>query len=189
MIYMWARFGKPDPGMMANGTLAGLVAITAPCAFVTAPVAVVIGLISGVLVSVAAPFIERKLRVDDPVGAIAVHGVNGLFGVLAVGLFADGTYGDGTNGVVGGVRGLFYGDGTQILAQGIGALANVTWVGLSAFAAWKITGLLVGGHRVSSKVEDDGLDLPEMGVLAYPADLASPAALPEAPRRKAVEAA
>jgi Amt family ammonium transporter len=189
MIYTWTRFGKPDPGMMANGTLAGLVAITAPCAFVTAPVAVLIGTISGVLVSVAAPFIEKTLRVDDPVGAIAVHGVNGLFGVLAVGLFADGTYGDGTNGVVGGVRGLFYGDGTQILAQGMGAIANITWVGLSAFVAWKITGVLVGGHRVSSKVEDEGLDLPEMGVLAYPADLASAAVLPEAARRKAVEAA
>jgi Amt family ammonium transporter len=189
MIYTWSRFGKPDPGMMANGTLAGLVAITAPCAFVTAPVAVLIGAISGVLVSVAAPFIEKTLRVDDPVGAIAVHGVNGLFGVLAVGLFADGTYGDGTNGVVGGVRGLFYGDGTQILAQGMGAIANITWVGLSAFVAWKITGVLVGGHRVSSKVEDEGLDLPEMGVLAYPADLASAAVLPEAARRKAVEAA
>jgi Amt family ammonium transporter len=189
MIYMWARYGKPDPGMMANGTLAGLVAITAPCAFVTAPSAVLIGLIAGLLVTVAALFIDRKLRIDDPVGAIAVHGVNGLFGVLAVGLFADGTYGDGTNGVVGGVRGLFYGDGTQILAQGVGALANLTWVGLSAFVAWKITGLLVGGNRVAASVEDDGLDIPEMGVLAYPADAASAAVLPEAPRRKAVEAA
>jgi Amt family ammonium transporter len=189
MIYMWTRYGKPDPGMIANGTLAGLVAITAPCAFVTAPSAVLIGVIAGLLVVVAALFIERKLRIDDPVGAIAVHGVNGLFGVLAVGLFADGTYGDGTNGVVGGVRGLFYGDGTQILAQGMGAIANITWVGLSAFVAWKITGVLVGGHRVSSKVEDEGLDLPEMGALAYPADLASSAVLPEAGRRKAVEAA
>jgi Amt family ammonium transporter len=189
MIYMWTRYGKPDPGMCANGTLAGLVAITAPCAFVTAPVAVLIGVIAGLLVSFAAPFIEQKLRIDDPVGAIAVHGVNGLFGVLAVGLFADGTYGDGTNGVVGGVRGLFYGDGTQILAQSLGAIANITWVGLSAFVAWKITGVLVGGHRVSSRVEDEGLDMAEMGVLAYPADLASAAVLPEAPRRKTVEAA
>jgi Amt family ammonium transporter len=189
MIYAWARHGKPDPGMCANGTLAGLVAITAPCAFVTAPVAVLIGVIAGLLVSVAIPFIDQKLRVDDPVGAIAVHGVNGLFGVLAVGLFADGTYGDGTNGVVGGVRGLFYGDGTQIIAQSLGAVANITWVGLSAFVAWKITGVLVRGHRVAPRVEDEGLDMAEMGVLAYPADLASPAALPEAPRRKAIEAA
>ncbi len=189
MIYMWMRTGKPDPGMCANGALAGLVAITAPCAFVTAPSAVIIGLVAGLLVSVAAPFIDQKLHIDDPVGAIAVHGVNGLFGVLAVGLFADGTYGDGTNNVTGGVRGLFYGDGTQIIAQGIGALSNLIWVGLSAFVAWKITGALVRGHRVSSSVEDEGLDIPEMGVLAYPADHASAAVLPEAPRRKAVEAA
>ena len=137
---------------------------------------------------IAARFIENK-GVDDCVGAIAVHGVNGLFGVLAVGLFADGTYGDGTNGVVGGVRGLFYGDGMQIIAQSLGAVANFAWVGLSAFVAWKITGVLVGGHRVAARVEDEGLDMAEMGVLAYPADLASPAVLPEAPRRKAVEAA
>ncbi|MEP6999403.1 MAG: ammonium transporter [bacterium] len=189
MLYMWARHGKPDPGMIANGALAGLVAITAPCAFVTAPVAVLIGAIAGVLVIVAVPFIDGKLRIDDPVGAIAVHGVNGLFGVLAVGLFADGTYGDGTNGVAGGVRGLFYGDGTQIVAQGVGVIANIIWVGLSAFVAWKITGVLVGGHRVAASVEDEGLDIPEMGVLAYPADHASAAVLPEAPRRKAVEAA
>ena len=189
MIYMWMRYGKPDPGMIANGSLAGLVAITAPCAFVTAPVAVLIGASAGLLVSVAVPFIDQKLRIDDPVGAIAVHGVNGLFGVLAVGLFADGTYGDGTNGVVGGVRGLFYGDATQIVAQGIGVVSNIVWVGLSAFVAWKITGVLVGGHRVSSRVEEGGLDVPEMGVLAYPADLASAAVLPEATRRKQSEAA
>ena len=189
MIYMWMRYGKPDPGMIANGSLAGLVAITAPCAFVTAPVAVLIGASAGRLVSVAVPFIDQKLRIDDPVGAIAVHGVNGLFGVLAVGLFADGTYGDGTNGVVGGVRGLFYGDATQIVAQGIGVVSNIVWVGLSAFVAWKITGVLVGGHRVSSRVEEGGLDVPEMGVLAYPADLASAAVLPEATRRKQSEAA
>ena len=189
MIYMWTRHGKPDPAMIANGALAGLVAITAPCAFVTAPAAVLIGVLAGLLVSLAAPFIDEQLRIDDPVGAIAVHGVNGLFGVLAVGLFADGTYGDGTNGVAGGVRGLFYGDGTQIVAQGVGVITNILWVGFSAFVAWKITGVLVRGHRVDAKVEDAGLDIPEMGVLAYPADIASAAVLPEAPRRRAVEAA
>src|SRR5207244_2872496 len=97
MIYMWLKFGKPDPSMMANGTLAGLVAITAPCAFVTAPSAVLIGGIAGVLVCVAVFFIDGKLRIDDPVGAISVHGVNGLWGILALGLLADGTYGDGWN--------------------------------------------------------------------------------------------
>jgi Amt family ammonium transporter len=175
MLYVWKRFGKPDPSMLANGMLAGLVAITAPCAFVTAPSAVLIGGIAGVLVCVAVVFIERTLRIDDPVGASSVHLVNGIWGVLSLGLFADGTYGDGTNGVAGGVRGLFYGDAGQFGAEVIGVLANFVWVGLSAYAAWKITGLLTGGHRVSPAVEEHGLDLPEMGALAYPdqADLSS----------------
>ena len=99
--------------MLANGVLAGLVAITAPCAFVTAPSAVLIGGVAGVLVCWSVFFVERTLRIDDPVGAISVHGVNGAWGVLALGLFADGTYGDGWNGVAGGVRGLFYGDAGQ----------------------------------------------------------------------------
>src|SRR5881398_504481 len=106
MLYMWLKYGKPDPSMVANGTLAGLVAITAPCAFVTAPSAVLIGGIAGVLVCVAVFFIDGKLRIDDPVGAISVHGVNGLWGILSLGLLADGTYGDGWNGVNGAVRGL-----------------------------------------------------------------------------------
>src|SRR6266542_2510267 len=80
MLYMWLVYGKPDPGMMVNGMLAGLVAITAPCAFVTAPVAVLIGVIAGVLVIWAAFFIEKTLKIDDPVGALAVHGVNGAWG-------------------------------------------------------------------------------------------------------------
>ncbi len=101
MIYMMMRFGKPDPSMMANGMLAGLVAITAPCAFVTAPVSMLIGAIAGVLVCLAVFFIEGTLKIDDPVGAISVHGVNGAWGVLSLGLFADGKYGDGWNGVPG----------------------------------------------------------------------------------------
>src|SRR2546430_2843715 len=99
MLYMWLKVGKPDPSMMANGMLAGLVAITAPCAFVNSPAAVIIGAVAGVLVVESAFFIERKLKIDDPVGAISVHGTNGAWGVLSLGLFADGTYGDGLNGV------------------------------------------------------------------------------------------
>jgi Amt family ammonium transporter len=187
MIYVWSKYGKPDPSMLANGTLAGLVAITAPCAFVTAPSAVMIGLISGVLVCVAMVFIERKLKIDDPVGAISVHGANGLFGLLAVGIFADGTYGGGTNGVAGNVTGLLYGGGTQILSQIIGVCANLTWVGGSAFVSWKITGLLTKGHRVSAEVEAMGLDTPEMGLPAYPPDFAAdePAPAPAAVLRQA----
>ena len=175
MIYVWRLYGKPDPSMLANGLLAGLVAITAPCAFVNAPVAVLIGGVAGVLVCVAVVVIERKIKIDDPVGASSVHGVCGLWGVLSVGLFADGTYGDGTNGVAGNVTGLFYGDASQLGAQLIGITANIVWVGLAGYAAWKITGWLTAGHRVSPAIEEHGLDLPETGALAYPdqADLSS----------------
>ena len=168
MIYVWLKYGKPDPSMLANGTLAGLVAITAPCAFVNAPAAVLIGLVAGVLVCVAVVLVERKFKLDDPVGAISVHGFNGAWGVLAVGLFADGTYGAGTNNVAGPVTGLFYGGYTQIVAQLIGVCTNFLWVGASTALAWKITGLLTKGHRVTAEVEDMGLDSPEMGVPAYP---------------------
>ena len=175
MIYMWSRYGKPDPSMLANGTLAGLVAITAPCAFVTAPSAVLIGGVAGVLVCWAVFFFERTLKIDDPVGAISVHGVNGLWGILSLGLLADGTYGDGWNGVKGNVTGLFYGDPSQFVAQIIGGVTNFVAVGAMTYVAYKITAVLVGGHRVSAEVEELGLDLPEMGALAYPdsAELAS----------------
>jgi Amt family ammonium transporter len=168
MLYMWSRYGKPDPSMLANGTLAGLVAITAPCAFVTAPSAVLIGGIAGVLVCLAVFFVERNLRIDDPVGAISVHGVNGLWGILSLGLLADGAYGDGWNGVSGPVRGLFYGDASQLVAQIVGGVANVIAVGAMAWAAYKVTALVTGGHRVAADVEELGLDLPEMGALGYP---------------------
>src|SRR5439155_527863 len=94
-VYANWTWGGGWLSMLANGTLAGLVAITAPCAFVTAPSAVLIGGVAGVLVCAAVFFIERRLRIDDPVGAISVHGVNGLWGILSLGLLADGTYGDG----------------------------------------------------------------------------------------------
>jgi Amt family ammonium transporter len=183
MIYVWTKYGKPDPSMLANGTLAGLVAITAPCAFVTAPSAVMIGLIAGIVVCLAVVFIERVVKLDDPVGAISVHGFNGLLGVLCVGIFADGTYGAGTNGVAGNVTGLLYGNPGQLGAQAIGALANMIWVGTSTFVSWKITALIVNGHRVSAEVEDMGLDTPEMGLPAYPgSEIAPEAVLKPAPR-------
>src|SRR5512138_1140135 len=113
-LYVKAKFGKPDPSWLANGMLAGLVAITAPCAFVSSWAAVVIGAIAGVLV-VYSVFFWEKHGVDDVVGAISVHGVNGLWGVISVGIFANGKYGAGWNGVGGGVRGLLYGDPSQLL--------------------------------------------------------------------------
>jgi Amt family ammonium transporter len=166
-LWMWIlRFKKPDPSMMCNGMLAGLVAITAPCAFVNSIGACIIGLIAGVLVVEGALFIERKLKVDDPVGAIAVHGVNGAWGCLALGLFADGTYGDGWNNVSGTVKGLFYGDPSQFLAQFIGVTANFLYVGLISLIIFKLIDILVG-NRVDKETEMEGLDVPEVGVPGY----------------------
>jgi ammonium transporter, Amt family len=167
MLYMMWKFGKPDPSMMCNGLLAGLVAITAPCAFVTAPVSVLIGAISGVLVCVSVFFIEGRLKIDDPVGAISVHGVNGAWGVIALGLFADGTYGDGWNGVAGTVKGLFYGDPAQLGAQLIGTATCFVFVFAMFYVFFKIVEKTIG-NRVSAETELTGLDMPEMGALAYP---------------------
>jgi ammonium transporter, Amt family len=168
VLYMWLyRTKKPDPTMMLNGMLAGLVAVTAPCAFVSVGGAAIIGLISGVLVIEATLFIDQKLRIDDPVGAIAVHGVNGLWGCLALGLFADGTYGEGWNGVAGTVTGLFYGGGfSQLFAQIIGVTSNIIYVGTVGWLMFKLIDKLVG-NRVKPEDELLGLDIPEMGVEGY----------------------
>lgn len=168
VLYMWLiRTKKPDPSMMLNGMLAGLVAITAPCAFVSVGGAALIGLISGLLVIEATLFFDQKVKVDDPVGAIAVHGVNGIWGCLALGLFADGTYGEGWNGVAGTVTGLFYGGGlSQFYAQFIGVTANVIYVGAAGWLMFKFIDKIVG-NRVKPEHELMGLDIPEMGVEAY----------------------
>lgn len=167
-IWMWVvRGNKPDPGMMCNGMLAGLVAITAPCAFIGPASSGLIGLIAGVLVVEASFFVERKLHVDDPVGAIAVHGVNGAWGCLAVGLFADGSYGAGLNGVAGNVAGLFHGDAGQLAAQAIGVAVNFVFIGGASWLVYKILDMTVG-NRVSYETEIKGLDVPEMGIEAYP---------------------
>jgi len=165
-VFAKYKFGKPDPTWLANGMLAGLVAITAPCAFVSSWAAMLIGLVSGVLVIVAALFIERVLKLDDPVGASAVHGVNGAWGILATGIFANGTYGQGLNGVAGGVRGALYGDWGQLGASIIGILANIAWVAPVAALAFFIIGKLVG-NRASAEDEVNGLDISEMGILGY----------------------
>jgi Amt family ammonium transporter len=168
MCTMWFLYSKPDPSFLCNGMLAGLVSITAPCAYVAPWAAVLIGCVAGFLVICSVLFIERCLRVDDPVGAISVHGTNGAWGVLALGLFADGTYApiENFNGVAGKVTGLFYGNGAQLIAQSIGLAANLVWVGLTAFIFFKVIDRLVG-NRVSTPVELQGLDLPELGALAY----------------------
>jgi Amt family ammonium transporter len=162
----WFRTKKPDPSMMCNGMLAGLVAITAPCAFVSVGGAAIIGIVAGILV-VESVFFWDKVGIDDPVGAISVHGVNGAWGCIALGLFADGTYGDGWNGVSGTVTGLFYGGGWgQFVAELIGVATCcilLTVLGLIVYyiAEWTV------GNRVSRDVEIEGLDVPEMGVPGY----------------------
>jgi Amt family ammonium transporter len=164
------RYGKPDISMSCNGMLAGLVAITAGCAFVAPWAAAVIGGIAGMLVVFSVEFWDRR-HIDDPCGAISVHGVGGAWGVIAVGLFADGTYGTGWNGIgataTHGVRGLFYGDAGQLWAQVIHVLIGFVW-------AWGITWIIFSVAkrfiqiRVSPEVEIQGLDVPEFGVLCYP---------------------
>ena len=162
----WFKTKKPDPAMMCNGMLAGLVAITCPCAFVSAGGASILGLVAGIL-CVESVFFFDKYRIDDSVGAISVHGVNGAWGCLSLGLFADGTYGDGWNGVAGNVRGLFYGGGMgQFWAELIGVTVCFVTLAALSLLVYFIAEKLVG-NRVSKEVEIAGLDLPEMGAPGY----------------------
>lgn len=167
MLYMWLFYGKPDASMIANGMLAGLVAITAPCAFVNSVSAVIIGLVAGILLCMGVFFVERVLKVDDPVGAVSVHGINGAWGLLALGLFADGTYGDGLNAVSGTVKGLFYGDASQFVAECIGVVVNFIFVFVVVYVFFKVLNKFVA-IRVPEEVEVEGLDVAEVSVMAYP---------------------
>jgi len=169
ILYMWALKGKPDASMSGNRLLAGLVAITAPSGFVNTVGAAIIGLVAGVLVCLSCAFIENVMKVDDPVGAISVHGTNGLWGVLSVGLFADGTsnYGGSWNGVTGSVTGLFYGDASQLAAQLVGISTLLGFVFTFSFLLNLVLEFFIG-HRVSAETEIAGLDIPEMGQLGYP---------------------
>jgi Amt family ammonium transporter len=176
MVYLMGTGKKPDPGMLCNGMLAGLVAITAPCAFVSPWAAVAIGAISGVLVVISCGIVENA-GVDDPVGAISVHGTNGLWGVLSVGIFANGDYGAGWNGVVrdqfvkqygsDGVRGILYGDSSQLVMQIIDCVALSVFGFVMAWVWFKVSNLITP-IRVSKETELAGLDMPEMGALGYP---------------------
>ncbi|MGC1829107.1 MAG: ammonium transporter [Candidatus Acidiferrales bacterium] len=169
MLYMWIKNGKVDYSMCGNGLLAGLVAITAPSGFVSTVGACIIGVVAGVLVCLSCAFIENVMKVDDPVGAVSVHGTCGLWGVLSIGLFADGTsnYGGSWNGVTGSVTGLFYGDSTQIVAQLVGISTLIGFVFTFSFLMNLALDFFVG-QRVSVETEIAGLDLPEMGQLGYP---------------------
>ncbi len=176
MVVLMMKGLKPDPTMMCNGMLAGLVAITAPCAFVDPWAAAVIGTIAGWLV-VESVFFWEKRGIDDPVGAISVHGMNGLWGLIAVGIFSTGQYGAGWNGVVrdamvkqygsDGVRGLLYGDFSQFIMQLINAGTVIVFGFVMAYVWFKISDAITP-IRVSKEVEMEGLDGPEMGVLGYP---------------------
>lgn len=154
LITTWIKYGKPGLSMTLNGVLAGLVAITAGCDVVSPGGAVIIGFIAGVLVVYAVEFFDRIAKIDDPVGAVSVHAINGAFGTIAVGLFA-------TDG------GLFYGGGAGMLLSQV--------IGVAAVAAWGIgTGLVLFyilkatiGLRVTAKEEENGLDYYEHGEKAY----------------------
>jgi Amt family ammonium transporter len=155
--------------MACNGMLGGLVAVTAPCAFVAPPAAALIGVVAGLVVAWSVGALESKLRVDDPVGAIAVHGAGGAWGTLSVGLFADGSFGEGWNGVKGPVRGLLFGDAGQLAAQSIGVVTNALVVFTIAFGFFYGLDRLMG-NRVAAEVEWAGLDEMEMGSQAYTRD-------------------
>ncbi|OGX25036.1 MAG: ammonia permease [Omnitrophica WOR_2 bacterium RIFCSPHIGHO2_02_FULL_45_21] len=158
----WILLGKPDLGMTLNGCLAGLVAITAPCAFVSVASSIVIGLIAGILVVLAVIGFD-KLKIDDPVGALSVHLVNGVFGTLAVGLFAQDKIANVATG-----NGLFFGGGSKLfLAQLTGVVACGAYTFIAAFIAWAILKFTFG-IRVSLQEEIEGLDIGEHGNTAYP---------------------
>ncbi len=176
LIFWHFLFGKPDISMACNGMLAGLVAITAPCAFVSPNSAVIIGIIAGILVCLGVLFNERKIKVDDPCGAISVHGYCGWWGAVSVGIFADGTYGSGWNGVGAttylgtagqGVTGLLYGDVTQFLTQIGGATLIALYAFCLTYVVFKVVNRIVP-LRVPKEAELEGLDVPEFGMPAYP---------------------
>ncbi len=158
----WLLLGKPDLSMILNGALAGLVAITAGCAFVSIPSSLIIGLIAGFLVVVSVLFFD-KLKIDDPVGATSVHLVCGVFGTLCVGLFAQAEFTPNTTG-----NGLFFGGGAGLLIK---QLVGIVGVGAFVFTIslvfWKIIAATVG-IRVPAEEEIEGLDIGEHGNVAYP---------------------
>jgi ammonium transporter, Amt family len=183
MVLWYFVFGKPDVTMACNGMLAGLVAVTASCAFITPTSSVVIGVLAGLLVCGGVLFNDRVLKIDDPCGAISVHGYCGWFGAICVGIFADGTYGAGWNGVGAtsylghagqGVTGLLHGDSRQFLSQVFGSTVCVAWAFGATYAVFFVVNK-IRSMRVSAETEMEGLDIPEFGMQAYPEDAVAPA--------------
>ena len=168
----WCCFGKPDFSMTVNGALAGLVAITAPCAWVTPTGSVIIGMIAGVLVVLSVLAFDR-IRIDDPVGALSVHLVCGIWGTLAIGLFANPTALGYAAGDAGPLAGVFCGgDATQLINQFIGVIAVGAFTLIGSLIVWGILKAF-GGIRVNESEEHRGLDLSEMGMEAYAPDSVS----------------
>ena len=164
MIFTWVKNGKPDVSMSLNASLAGLVAITAGCASVDALGSIIIGAVSGILVVVAVEFLDLKLHIDDPVGAVGVHFANGVWGTLAVGLFAI----DG---------GLFYGGGLHLLGvQALGVVSIMAWTAATMIPVFKLIKASVG-LRVDRDEELAGLDSSEHGLPSAYADFAPAASL------------
>mgnify|MGYP000233545928 CR=1 FL=1 len=163
MLFTWIKNGKPDVSMCLNASLAGLVAVTAGCADVDAIGSAIIGIVSGILVVVAVEFVDIKLKIDDPVGAFSVHGVNGMWGGLAVGLFATGNGQDG-------ITGLFYGGGfAQLGVQLLGMVAVLAWTAVTITLTFLIIKKTIG-LRVSRHEEIVGLDATEHGLPSSYAD-------------------
>ncbi|ADI73982.1 ammonium transporter [Methanohalobium evestigatum Z-7303] len=169
MLVTWVKTGKPDPSLTANGLLAGLVAITAPCGSVENWAALIIGTIGGIIVYAGVMFNENVLKVDDPVGAISVHGYSGSWGLLSVGIFSVGL----GNGILedavyaASVPGLIYGGVSQFLIQLVGVIVNIIWAFGASFFIFKIIDVIIG-TRVSEEDEITGLDTVEHGIEAYP---------------------
>jgi len=171
-LLTWVLFGKPDLTMAINGGIAGLVAITAPCAFVSVGSSIFIGLVAGVLVVLSVLFFDR-IRIDDPVGAISAHLTCGIWGTLAVGLFAQDQFAPGTTG-----NGLFFGGGPQLLfAQLVGVVAVGAFIFSASFLGWSLIKATIG-IRVTPEEELAGLDIGEHGIVAYPEFRAASEGLP-----------
>ena len=173
LIINWIKTGKPSTEMALNGALGGLVAITAGTANVTPVGAIIIGLVSGAVLVYGIDLVENVLKVDDPVGAVAVHGLNGIWGTVAIGLFAAPAVGfltemGGEPGTADAVAGVFYGGGASLLVtQIIGALSISAWAFGTMYLLFTILKATIG-IRVSEKEELEGLDITEHGTTSYP---------------------
>ena len=161
MVFTWKRYGKPDVSMCLNASLAGLVGITAGCDVMDAMGAFAVGVVSGMLVVFGVWFCDYVIHVDDPVGAVAVHFCNGIWGTIAVGLFAT------TSAPGSGFQGLFYGGGVSLLGtQILGVLGVLAWTGITMFAVFKVIDKTLG-LRVTDQEQLEGLDIHEHGMNAY----------------------